>query len=172
MKREIKITFSRLISQILDEQNINLTELANELYDLGLNITYSALYSYYSGASVPPFRTASKILKLENIHIDNNELDGILSYSKKISKDEDIYKNKILRIDVKIKPEVISKRFENNPNGLRNLIDLRANEVFSDEDIITQYSVIGNRKLGAYISYLIRKDLIESGLLKEENDNG
>ena len=61
----IKLTFSRLIQQILDEQNMNLTTLATELYDLGVDITYSALYSYYSGTSVPPIKMAKDILKTE-----------------------------------------------------------------------------------------------------------
>lgn len=168
MPKNVKTTFSRLIQQILDENNINLSELSTELYDLGLNITYSALYSYYSGSSVPPFRTANKILKSERVFINDKELDEILTYSSKISKTENIYKDRILRLDVKIKPEVISKEFENNPNGLRSIIDLRSNELFGDEDLITKYSVNGKRKLGAYISYLIKKDLIENGLIKED----
>ncbi len=168
MSKEVKTTFSRLIQQILDENNINLTELATELYDLGLDIKYSALYSYYSGSSVPPFRTANKILTSERIFINDNELDEILAYSSKISKTENIYKDRILRLDVKIKPEVISKEFENNPDGLRNIIDLRSNELFGDDDLITKYSVSGKRKLGAYISYLIKKDLIENELIKNE----
>lgn len=164
----IKITFSRLIQQILDEQNMNLTTLATELYDLGVDITYSALYSYYSGTSVPPIKMAKDILKTEKIYFKESELEEILEYSKKISRNENIYKDRILRIDVKIKPEVISKDFQHNPSSLRNIIDIRTNELFGDNDLITQFSANGKRKLGAYISYLIKKDLIENGLIEED----
>lgn len=159
-----------MIQQILDEQNINLTNLATELYDLGVNITYSALYSYYSGSSVPPIKMAKDILKTEKIYFKESELEEILEYSKKISRNENIYKDRILRIDVKIKPEVISKEFQHNPNSLRNIIDIRTNELFGDNDLITQFSANGKRKLGAYISYLIKKDLYENGLIDEEEE--
>lgn len=168
---DLKITFARLIQQILDEQSINLTTLSTELYDLGVNITYSALYSYYSGSSVPTMDTAKNILKVEKIKFSDDELKNVLEYSKKISRNENIYKDRILRIDVKIKPEVISREFERNPNALRNLIDIRSDELFGDNDLILQYSANGKRKLGAYISYLIKKDLLENNLINEEEES-
>lgn len=161
-------TFATLLQQILNEQELNLTELSTLLYNLGLNITYSALYSYYSSSSVPPFVSAKKILNLCKIKISDKELEDVLETSKKVSRNENIYKDRIMRLDVKIKPESISKEYSRNPEGLRNLIDLRSEELFTDDELITKYSAMGKRKLGAYISYLIKKDLIENGLLKEE----
>ena len=58
----MELTFSRLIIQILQDQNLNLTQLHKELYDLGLNITYASLYGYYTGKMVPPFSKAKEIL--------------------------------------------------------------------------------------------------------------
>ena len=148
-------TFARILQQILDEQNVNLTILADELYSLGLNITYSALYSYYSSTCVPPFSTAKKILHFCKIEISDKEL-------------ENIYKDRIMRIDVKIKPEIISQKYKYNPEGLKNIIEMRADEIFGDEELVTNYSANGKRKLGAYISYLIKKDLLENEILEEE----
>ena len=165
----MNITFATLIQQILDEQDINLTELSNLLYNLGLNITYSALYSYYSNSSVPPFETARKILKLCKVETDREDLEQILLTSKEVSKNESIYKERIMRLDVKIKPENISKDFAKNPDGLRNLIDLRAEELFGNEELTMKYSAVGKRKLGAYISYLIKKDLTENDIIKEND---
>lgn len=162
-------TFSRLLQQILDDQNINLTDLSNILYNLGLDITYSALYSYYSGVCVPPFSTAKKILSLCNAGMEDKVLEEVLSKSKEVARDENINKERIMRIDVKIKPETISRGYTKNPMGLRNILDLRAEELFADDELNTKYMAIGKRKLGAYIAYLIKKDLIENGILKEED---
>lgn len=161
-------TFARILQQILDEQNVNLTILADELYSLGLNITYSALYSYYSSTCVPPFSTAKKILHFCKIEISDKELENILEVSKKIARNENIYKDRIMRIDVKIKPEIISQKYKYNPEGLKNIIEMRADEIFGDEELVTNYSANGKRKLGAYISYLIKKDLLENEILEEE----
>lgn len=161
-------TFSRLLQQILDDQNINLTDLSNILYNLGLDITYSALYSYYSGVCVPPFSTAKKILGLCNASMEDKTLEGVLNKSKEVSRNENVSKEKIMRIDVKIKPESISKNYIRNPTALRSLIDLRAEELFSDDELNTKYMATGKRKLGAYIAYLIKKDLIENDVLKED----
>ena len=46
---------------------------------------------------------------------------------------------------------------------------MRADEVFGDENLITQFSASGKRKLSAYVAYLIQKDLKENGLITEED---
>ena len=92
-------TFSRLIIQILQDQNLNLTQLYKELYDLGLNITYASLYGYYTGKMVPPLSKAKEILKTEKIEIEDEELEAILEQSRQVQKQENSQEDKILNLN-------------------------------------------------------------------------
>lgn len=162
------MSFSRLILQILREQNINLTKLYKDLNNLGLNITYPSLYSYFTGVVVPPFSTAKKILKIEKIEIDDEELENVLSYSKKVYKSEKDDANKILNLNLKIKPESVDEDFKQNSKYLKSVIEMRADEVFTDENLVTQFSASGKRKMSAYVAYLIKTDLEKNGLIAKE----
>jgi len=165
----MEITFGRIIQQILEEQNLNLTELFKELYDLGMNITYASLYSYYTGSVIPSFQTAKKILSLEKYNINDQELEEILAYSKKIFNQEKANENELLRLHIKIKPENISKKYEHDSKTLKSIIEMRADEITGNDDLITQYTASGKRKLSSYIAYLIKKDLEDNGYLKGED---
>lgn len=163
------ITFSRLILQIIRDQKINLTKLHKDLYDLGLNIKYPSLYSYFTGVVVPPFSIAKKILKIERIDMDDEELEQVLRYSKRVQRAEKDDANKVLNLNLKIKPELVGDSFKQNSKYLKSVIEMRADEVFGDENLITQFSASGKRKLSAYVAYLIQKDLKENGLITEED---
>ena len=162
----MELTFSRLIIQILQDQNLNLTQLYKELYDLGLNITYSSLYGYYTGKMVPPLSKAKEILKIENIEIDAEELEAILEQSKQIQKQEKSQEDKILNLNLKIKPELVDGIYKQQAKYLKSVIEMRADELFGDENLVTQFSASGKRKISLYVAYLIKKDLEESGLLE------
>jgi len=164
-----EITFSRLILQIIRDQKINLTKLHKDLYDLGVNIKYPSLYSYFTGVVVPPFSVAKKILKTERIEIDDEELEQILRHSKRIQRSEKDDANKILNLNLKIKPELVGSDFKQNSKYLKSVIEMRADELFGDENLITQFSASGKRKLSAYVAYLIQNDLKENGLIAEED---
>lgn len=161
-------TFSRLIIQILQDQNLNLTQLYKELYDLGLNITYASLYGYYTGKMVPPLSKAKEILKTEKIEIEDKELESILEQSRQVQKQENSQEDKILNLNLKIKPELVGSAYRHQSKYLRSVIEMRADELFGDENLVTQFSASGKRKISSYVAYLIKKDLEESGLLEVE----
>lgn len=167
----METTFRRLLIDILEDRNINLADLFNELNDLGLNITYSSLYSYYTGTVIPPFRTAKKLLKKENVILDDDELEAILDKSRKIAKSERDDASNLLVLNLKIKPDLIDEGFKNNSSALRNIIALRAEELFVDDELMTKFAALGKRKLSAYVAYLIKKDLIESEFISDKEGN-
>ena len=164
----MELTFSRLIIQILQEQNLNLTQLYKELYDLGVKITYASLYGYYTGKMVPPFAKAKEILKTEKLEIDDEDLEAILKQSRLVQKEENSQEEKILNLNLKIKPELVGSAYKQQAKYLRSVIEMRADELFGDADLVTQFSASGKRKLSSYVAYLIKKDLEESGLLEVE----
>lgn len=161
-------TFDTLLHRYLQERDINLTRYYKELNDLGLNITYASLYAYYTGTSIPQYSTARKILKLSRMNIANEELEQILEYSKKVNKEEKTDLNNELHINLKIKPKNVDKNFANNAKGLKTIIEMRADELFGKDDEITSATAGGKRKISSYLSYLIKRDLIESGFIKED----
>ena len=160
-------TFRRLLIDILTDRNINLSNLYNELNDLGLNIKYSSLYSYFIGVVVPPFNVAKKILNIEHVTLNDNELEQILSRSKRVSKMERQENDDVLNLNLKIKPELIDQKYKSNSRSLRNMIEMRTEELFVDDDLQVKFSALGKRKISAYVAYLIKKDLLESGFIEE-----
>ena len=164
----MELTFSRLIIQILQDQNLNLTQLHKELYDLGLSITYASLYGYYTGKMVPPLSKAKEILKIEKVEIDDDELIAILEQSRQVQKVENYQEDKILNLNLKIKPELVGGAYKQQAKYLKSVIEMRADELFGDENLVTQFSASGKRKISSYVAYLIKKDLEESGLLEVE----
>lgn len=161
-------TFNTILHRILQERDINLTRLYKDLCDLGMNITYASLYAYYTGTTVPTYSTAKKILKLVKYTVTNDELETVLEYSKKVSKAEKDDDNNVLYLNLKIKPKNISSEYMNDAKALRTIIEMRADELFGKDDEISQLSAGGKRKLSAYISYLVKKDLEESKFIKTE----
>ena len=164
----METTFYTLIHRILQDRDMNLTRFYKELADLGLNITYPSLYAYYTGTTVPPYSMAKKILKLARVQISNDELEQILEYSKKAYRDEKTENNNELHINLKIKPKNINEDYKNNADGLKTIMEMRADELFGKDDEISRASSGGKRKISSYISYLIKKDLEENGFLESE----
>lgn len=164
-------TFDTLIHRILQERDINLTKLYKELADLGLNITYPSLYAYYTGTTVPPYSMAKQILKLARYQLSNDDLEQVLAYSKKVNKAENKEKNNELHINLKIKPKNIHSDYKNNADGLKTIIEMRADELFGNDDEISSASAGGKRKISSYLSYLIKKDLEENGFIESEDKN-
>lgn len=158
-----KITFNRILSQILEEEEINLTKYCKELNDLGVNITYPCLYSYYCGYTVPGFSKAKKILKVSKIKYSSDELEEILEYSKVISSENNIEENRIMTLTLKVKPEEVST--ELTPSTLKNILNIRAGELFNQN---VNFSTDKKGKLSSYFAYLVKKDLEENNLIKRE----
>lgn len=101
--------------------------------------------------------------------MDDEELEQVLRYSKRVQRAEKDDANKVLNLNLKIKPELVGDSFKQNSKYLKSVIEMRADEVFGDENLITQFSASGKRKLSAYVAYLIQKDLKENGLITEED---
>ena len=161
-------TFSAILHRILQENNLDLKKFYNELNDVGIIVTYSSLYAYYIGTTTPPYSLAKRIIKHSKMDIQTDELEEIITNSKKQAK-EYRDENKILNINAKIKPENIDVDYEQNASGLKSIIELRVDELFSKNDgLVTQISG-GKKKLSAYVAYLIKKDLEENGIIKRKS---
>lgn len=160
------ITFNRILSQILEDEELNLSEYFKELFNLGVDITYPCLYSYYCGYTVPGFSKAKKILKASRVVYSNDELEQILEYSKKISSENNLEDPKIMTLTLKIKPELVSNNL--TPSTLKNIMNLRANELFNKEGSTIDFQSDKKGKLSTYIAYLVKKDLEENNLIERE----
>lgn len=154
-------TFSGILRQILMDEDLNLTQFHSKLSDLGLNITYPSLYAYYMGKTVPTFRCAKEILEKVKMHFETEELLDILEYSRALNKVEN-EDDKILHLNLKIKPEEIDERFKNSSKLLKSTIEMRSKELFGDNELVTQFSASGKRKISSYIAYLIKEDLTKN----------
>ena len=117
---------------------------------------------------VPPFAKAKEILKTEKFEIDDEDLEAILKQSRLVQKEENSQEERILNLNLKIKPELVGSAYKQQAKYLRSVIEMRADELFGDADLVTQFSASGKRKLSSYVAYLIKKDLEESGLLEVE----
>lgn len=161
-----QFTFSFILKEILNEENLNLKKYCDLLNNLGLSITYPSLYAYYNGVTTPSFLTAKRILKLSKYKINDDELEQILDFSKKSIKADNSENSRILNLNLKIKPKQISEKYEFQPSTLKSLIDVRSRELFTtNEKLMKQFDVDGRSKLSAYIAYLIKKDLEENKIL-------
>lgn len=167
---EIRETYSTLLRQILEDQNINLKELHADLLNLDIDITYPSLYGYLTGKTVPAFELAKEILAKENYVIDDADLISTLKYSRKKWKEAQQGEDSVLDIHMKIKPETIDKTFMNNTAALKSALEMRAEELFTDTELVTQFTASGKRKLGAYLAYLVRKDLIENDFIEGDEE--
>ena len=163
-----KETYSTLLRQILEDQNYTLRDLHEELLNLDYEITYASLYSYLTGKTVPSFDIAKSILEKERYEIEEDELRETLVFSKKKWKENQQEDSNLLNMHVKIKPGTIAPSFQNNAETLKSTIEMRAEELFSDSDMITQFTAGGKRKISAYIAYLIKKDLMENDFIQED----
>lgn len=167
-KKKLNIAFSDILTRILSDKDVNLTELHKELLNLGLDITYSSLYTYYNGTAVPRYSMAKKLLKLERYSIKDEDLEDVLEISKKIVKEKRDDVRDILPMYLKIRPEEIHKKYRGNPLALKEDLRVRINEEFNEEDKIELTSMNNLKKFSAYVTKLIKKDLESNGFLKEK----
>lgn len=153
-------TFSTILRQYLDEERISLREYWEQLNDLSINISYASLYAYYTGKNVPSFEMARKILNSQRENLNEKEIIELLKHSRKLIRQEK-EDNKILSVNLKIKPEQVDEKFKNSPKLLKSIIEMRCEELYGDdgEESITQLSNKGKRKMSYYIANLIKEDL-------------
>lgn len=167
-----KVTFSTVLREIMFDEDMNLKEFYNQINNLNLKIGYTTLYNYYSGITVPSVTIAKNILKKAHYNISDIELEELLEYSKQFNQNEGNDNKKILRLNLKIKPDLISKEYEMKPEALRTVIELRSKELFTNKEFMRMFDVDGKGKISAYIAYLIKKDLEENDIVKGEKNNG
>lgn len=157
-------TFYLLLNEYARNNGISVRQLHRNLLLKGINITYSCLYAYFIGTICPPFEKAKKLCIALGLGLSDDEIEKILEASREYIKNnyQDI---KIMNVNLKIRPETISKKYSKDVNGLKNVIEMRANELFTDEDLLSIFDAQNKRKTSAYVAYLIEKDLKENGLI-------
>ena len=115
------------------------------------SLSYSTIRKYKDNQTLPTFEKAKEIITILKHPIKDNDLLECLAYSRKWLETND-NKTEYLTTAIRINPNWLGLSL----NELNNLIDIRCKELFSDD----------NKKIGAYIYYLIKKDLEENDLLK------
>ena len=158
---EYQITFGGLLTQLVNEQTRTLAASKRMMEEKGLNISYPTLLSYKNGRIVPSYETAREILKSFNYNLPYTELSQLLSYSREQVKDLNSDDQKYFQTSLRINPNLVEEGM--TASRLETILNERAGELFSDPELSSSFNV-GNRKLSAYISYLIQKDLKENFL--------
>lgn len=155
-------TYSVLLKQIMKEKNMDLRSYHRELEYLDIDINYKSLSCYCNGTRVPPFDKAKEILSKENYEIEDNELKQILAESRKQRLETVKDDPSIVNIQVSINTENIDKSYEKKSDKLRLDLNRRIEELFIDEE---------KKGMSRYITYLIKKDLMENDFIGgEENE--
>ena len=146
------ITFSALLTQILSASGLNLREAQQFLSENGADVPYSSLAAYKTFTAVPAYDRGKEILDAFHYVMDDDELIEILQYSrselKEYKEDERQYVNKGIRLSAKYFKEGITT------DELESLVETRIQE-------------LNEKNWNTYIASLIRKDLIEDGLITE-----
>lgn len=137
--------FSDLVKGLMKDKNLRKAKNTHIwLSNHDCNIAYSSLVRYISGSACPSFGKAKLILKAFEYDIDDNELQEILSNSKKATDEND---NSIMKGTV-----LSSSDFGVSTVQLEELINQRILETETSS-------------FSKYIATLVKKDLIENGLL-------
>ena len=155
---ESQITFSTLLTQLVDESEDSLRKTALKLQNRlnaqnsSINMSYQTLAAYRNFTSVPSFERAATILDFFNYQIDSQRLTEILDYSrmelKKINEEKDI------RQGIRLNPKNFKDNF--SATELEIIIKQRINEIYGNE----------NGSINSYVTDLIKNDLISSGYLQ------
>ena len=156
------ITFSALLSQLVDESGMTNRKVAlaiqDELKKENSNVTlsYPSFFAYRNFTMVPSFEKASIIVKYFNYDISNEELSNILEYSrselKKIKEDD----NKDIRQGIRIKPSNFSD--DMSASELEIIIKNRIDELYGED----------KGSINGYINDLIKDDLIKYGYINNK----
>ena len=145
-------TFSRIMRQLLESSGITMRQLYRKLIEMNSDISYPALGSYKNYDSVPSFVRARMILDAFGYEVTDEELSEILQYSRaelKTIREDD---QTMIQQGVRLSPRNFSKNMK--ADELRSMIDQRIAELGPD---------ISN--FNSYITWLIKDDLMQSGLL-------
>ena len=162
----MKETFERKLKRILEEKQKSLIKIHEELEDKNVIVTYASLYSYLTGKSIPPQQKAEQILSALGYNTEKEELTNVIEVSKNVHA-ERRKKETILHLNLKIKPEMITKEFQNDPEKAKKIIDKRASEFFGEKPESLKKKK--KRKLSAYIAMLIKEDLEENSYLERQD---
>lgn len=158
-----QITFSTLLTQLVEESEESLRQIAKKIQDRlndqnsSVKISYQALAAYRNFTSVPSFERAVIIINYFNYSIDNKQLTEILDYSraelKKMNEEKDI------RQGIRLNP----KNFEEGMSvmELEIIIKQRITEIYGED----------NGSINTYVTDLMKKDLISSGYIQKKIPN-
>ena len=145
------LTFSTLLTQILNASGMSLTKASQYLEEKGINVPYSSLAAYKAFTSVPEYDRAVEILNGFDYPISSEELLEVIQYSKSELKDYKTDTRQYLNKGLRLNP----KQFQEDMTAdeLERILEVRMNE-------------IGEPNLNSYISKLIKNDLVSEGLIE------
>lgn len=156
---EPQITFSTLLTQLVNESEESLRQIAKKIQDIltdqnsSVKLSYQTLAAYRNFTSVPSFERAVIIMTYFNYSIDNQQLTEILDYSrselKKMNEEKDI------RQGIRLNP----RNFEDGMSvtELEIIIKQRIAEIYGED----------NGSINTYVTDLMKKDLISSGYIQQ-----
>lgn len=147
------VTFSVLLSQILEASGIRYARKAYELLEeRGVKISYSTFANYKSFNTVPEFRLAKQVLECFDYTCTDEELRSILDYSARELKNMRDETRTLVRRGISLNPEYY--REDLDADTLQEYITECAKEELGPDATINEY-----------INYLIKKDLTEKGYM-------
>lgn len=151
----MQTTFSMLMTQLLEESNMSVAELHREMQQAEINISYPTLAAYKNFTVVPTYERALVILNFFNYKMQNDDLIKMLDHSRNEIKKMRITDKSSIRQGIQLS----AKYFSSSLSGLDLdiMITRRINELYDH-----------NGNMSSYVTDLIKKDLIESGYLKED----
>lgn len=150
---------------------MNVKELYTKLKKSKMSITYSTLYLYCNGAVVPPYEVWQELNRKMGLNLTSVELQEMFEDSRQIQKEDNHENKQIYNLNTKIKPSIVNQKYKGNVELLKMEVERRADEVFSNQQLINKFKVKSDRKTSAYIAYLIEKDLKENGYFTEEGED-
>lgn len=148
------ITFSMLLTQILNGSGIRYAKTGYEhIHERGVPISYSTFANYKSFTTVPTFNTARSILNCFDYRIDDSELQDIIDYSNRELKANRSGIRRTFQRGISMNPDYFEDGM--SVEQLQSMLEDRVTEEFGEDGTINQY-----------ISYLVRKDLGDNGLIE------
>ena len=152
------ITFSMLLTQIMEGSNIRFANTAYQIIkEHGIDISYPTFANYKSFSTVPPYEVARQILDCFDYECTDAELVEILDYSNRELKNMRQDERKSFKRTINLIP----KNFEDDlsADSLQTLLEMRAQDIYGEEANINKY-----------INYLVYEDLIKHGLIMIKED--
>lgn len=139
----VEINFFEILTNFFESLRITkCTDACKYLNTKGLEIKRTTLSTYLKGEVVPPYEKAKAILKIIGYEASEEELSGILEFSKENKKKSQAEKNKI-ETKLFLRP---------NEFGFENV-------VIFEEVLTDRYTDKGFDNLNDYLIDLIQKDL-------------